>query len=342
MAKKAAATTRVRRHPWRTAAVVVGVLALVGGGSVAAYAMEVGQTWDQKTVKLANAFPAAELRPEAAAPSADPVAQNILVLGSDTRGVTNTTIDGLEGQRSDTIMVVHIPADRQHITVMSIMRDSWVDIPGYGEAKINAALSFGGVPLAVQTIEGMIGARIDHVAVVDFAGFRGVTDALGGVDVYNTTPFASSKMPGKTFERGMQPMNGKEALAFVRERYAFIDGDFQRARNQQEFAKGVMSEVMNAAILTNPGRIGALVSAIAPYLVVDSGFDAAYVGQLALELHDVTPTDVSFFTAPTSGTGTSSDGQSIVNVDWDAFVAVKAAFQSDSAEDFAALAAAAG
>jgi LCP family protein required for cell wall assembly len=342
MAKKAAATTRVRRHPWRTAAVVVGVLALVGGGSAAAYAMEVGQTWDQKTVKLDNAFPAAEVRPAAAAPSADPVAQNILVLGSDTRGDANSTIDGLEGQRSDTIMVVHIPADRQHITVMSIMRDSWVDIPGHGEAKINAALSFGGVPLAVQTIEGMIGARIDHVAVVDFAGFRGVTDALGGVDVYNSTAFASSKMPGKTFERGMQPMNGQEALAFVRERYAFTDGDFQRARNQQEFAKGVMSEVMNVAILTNPGRIGGLVSAIAPYLVVDSGFDAAYVGQLALELRDVTPTDVSFFTAPTSGTGTSGDGQSIVNVDWDAFVAVKSAFQSDSAEGFAALVTAAG
>jgi LCP family protein required for cell wall assembly len=318
------------------------VLALVGGGSAATYAMEVGQTWDQKTVKLDAAFPAADVRPAAVAPSADPVAQNILVLGSDTRGDSNTTIDGLEGQRSDTIMVVHIPADRQHITVMSIMRDSWVDIPGHGEAKINAALSFGGVPLAVQTIEGMIGARIDHVAVVDFAGFRGVTEALGGVDVYNSTAFESSKIPGKTFERGMQAMNGEEALAFVRERYAFTDGDFQRARNQQEFAKGVMSEVMNAAILTNPGRIGGLVSAIAPYLVVDSGFDAAYVGQLALELRDVTPTDVSFFTAPTSGTGTSSDGQSIVNVDWDAFVAVQSAFQTDSAEGFAALVTAAG
>jgi LCP family protein required for cell wall assembly len=337
MTKNTAATTRVRRHPWRTAAVIVGVLALVGGGSAAAYAMEVGKTWDEKTVKLANAFPESQVRPEAVAPSETPVAQNILVLGSDTRGDTNTTIDGLEGQRSDTIMVVHIPADRQHITVMSIMRDSWVDIPGYGEAKINAALSYGGVPLAVQTIEGMIGARIDHVAVVDFAGFRGVTDALGGVDVYNTTAFDSSKLKGHYFDRGMQTMNGVEALAFVRERYAFTDGDFQRARNQQEFAKGVMSEVMNAAILTNPGRIGGLVSAIAPYLVVDSGFDAAYVGNLALELRDVTPTDVSFFTAPTSGTGTSSDGQSIVNVDWDAFVAVKSAFQSDSAEQFAAL-----
>lgn len=337
MSKNTAATTRVRRHPWRTTAVIIGVLALVGGGSAAAYAMQLGQTWDQKTVKLANAFPAADVRPEAPAPTAAPAAQNILVLGSDTRGDGNTSIDGLEGQRSDTIMVVHIPADRQHITVMSIMRDSWVDIPGYGEAKINAALSYGGVPLAVQTIEGMIGARIDHVAVVDFAGFRGVADALGGVNVYNSIPFDSSKMPGHRFERGMQAMNGEEALAFVRERYAFDDGDFQRARNQQEFAKGVMSQVMNAAILTNPGRLGGLVSAIAPYLVVDSGFDAAYVGQLAVELRDVTPTDVSFFTAPTSGTGTSSDGQSIVNVDWDAFVAVKSAFQSDSAEQFAAL-----
>ncbi|WP_374947015.1 LCP family protein [Agreia sp.] len=337
---KNTATTRVRRHPWRTAAVIVGVLALVGGGSATAYAMQLGHTWDEKTVKLADAFPADEVRPEPLAPSETHVAQNILVLGSDTRGDSNTTIDALEGQRSDAIMVVHIPADRQRITVMSIMRDSWVDIPGHGQAKINAALSFGGVPLAVQTIEGMIGTRIDHVAVVDFTGFRGVADALGGVDVYNSVAFESSKMPGHYFERGMQVMNGDEALAFVRERYAFDDGDFQRARNQQEFAKGVMSEFMNAAVLANPARIGGLVSAIAPYLVVDSGFDAAYVGQLALELRDVTPSDVSFFTAPTSGTGTSSDGQSIVNVDWDAFAAVRSAFETDSADGFSALTAA--
>lgn len=262
------------------------------------------------------------------------VAQNILILGSDTRGEHDTSIDGLEGQRSDTIMVVHIPADRENATVMSIMRDSWVTIPGHGEGKINAALSYGGVPLAVQTIEGLIGVRIDHVAVVDFAGFKGVTDALGGVDVYNSKPFESSKLKGHMFEHGMQAMNGEEALAYVRERYAFTDGDYQRARNQQEFAKGLLSKVLNPGTVTNPGRIGGLVSAVAPYLAVDDGFTSSYVAQLALELRDVTPSEVSFFTAPTVSTGTSADGQSIVNVDWAQLDVVKQAFQSDSLDTY--------
>ena len=88
------------------------------------------------------------------------------------------------------MMLVHIPADRKGAYVTSIMRDTWLDIPGHGKAKINAAFAYGGVPLAVQTLEGLLDTRIDHVAAIDFEGFKGLTDALGGVEINNPIAFS--------------------------------------------------------------------------------------------------------------------------------------------------------
>ena len=80
--------------------------------------------------------------------------------------------------------------------MMSIMRDNWVEIQGHGEAKINAAFSYGGLPLAVNTVENFIGARIDHVALIDFESFKGLTDSLGGVTVHNTVPYTAQNGGG--------------------------------------------------------------------------------------------------------------------------------------------------
>jgi LCP family protein required for cell wall assembly len=277
-------------------------------------------------------FPDEASRPAAPADAAG--GQNILLLGSDTRGANDGSIADLTGQRSDTIMVVHVPANRENIFVMSIMRDSWLEIPGRGEAKINAAMSYGGVPLAVQTVEGLLGARIDHVAIVDFTGFKGITDALGGVDIDNPIGFDSSHLKGHYFTEGIQRLNGAEALAFVRERYAFSDGDFQRARNQQAFIKAVLGKSLTAETLTNPARISGLVGAIAPYLAVDDGLNSAYVAGLAVELRDVRVGDVTFFTLPTTGTGTSPDGQSIVVIDQERLKAVQQGFQTDTLDAY--------
>src|SRR5690606_401872 len=105
---------------------------------------------------------------------------------------------------------------------MSIMRDNWVNIQGHGEAKINAAVAYGGIPLAVNTVENFIDARIDHVALIDFESFKGLTDAVGGVTVNNTIAFDSiNGGHGFSFAQGEITLNGDEALAFVRERYAF-------------------------------------------------------------------------------------------------------------------------
>ncbi len=318
-----------KKHWLRNTLIGLGVLLLVITGAVGIYAFTLAQTFDTKTHAIAKAFPDGNLRPPVTTGAAAS-AQNILLLGTDTRGSLTTDINAIRGQRSDTIMVVHVSADHKHVYVMSILRDSWVDIPGHGKAKVNAALSWGGIPLVVQTVESLISVRIDHVAIIDFQGFQGLTNVLGGVDVYNAIAFQSSEMPGHTFAQGVQRLNGAEALAYVRERHAFADGDFQRVRDQQAYLKAVIGKILSAQTLLDPGKVSGLVGSIAPYLQVDSGFNAAYLAGLAIDLRSLRSGDISYFTAPTAGTGTSADGQSIVNVDWAKLPVLQKAFRTDT------------
>jgi len=318
-----------KRSGWRIALVSTAAVVLLIAGGAGTLAWNLSQTFDTKTQKIPEVFPTNEAARPPVLQGETAKAQNILLLGSDTRESINGSIANISGQRSDTIMVVHIPADRKSISVMSILRDSWLEIPGHGEAKINAALSYGGVPLAVQTVEGLLGVRMDHVAIIDFDGIKGVTDALGGVDIENTIGFTSSHLKGHHFAQGTLPVNGTEALAFMRERYAFPDGDFQRARNQQAYIKAVLKRALSADSLTDLGKVGGMVGAVSPYLAVDDSLDSAYVAGLGVELRNVRLSDVGFFTLPTKGTGTAG-GQSIVNIDWVKLKAVQQAFQDDT------------
>ena len=201
------------------------------------------------------------------------------------------------------------------------------DSRGDGVAKINAAMAHGGVPLVVETLEGLFNNRIDHVAIVDFEGFKAITDALGGVTVPVTVPFNSN---GFTFNAGPQLMSGDQALAFVRERYSFTDGDYQRVRNQQIFLKSIMGTVLTPQTLANPAKVSELVNQVSPYISVDSGLDASTLGALAVSLRDIRAANVLSFTLPTSGTGTSADGQSIVLKDDAAIAAISDALSNDS------------
>jgi LCP family protein required for cell wall assembly len=288
---------------------LVLIALLVAGG----YLLSLARSFDSGTTKLTDAFPEETLRPEKAETAKD--ATNILLLGSDTRATNQSGEEFAElpdGGRSDTMMLVHIPANREGVYVTSIMRDTWLDIPGHGKAKINAAFALGGVPLTVQTLEGLLDTRIDHVASIDFEGFKGLTNALGGVEINNPIAFKQNLANGYAFPKGVQTLDGEEALAFVRERYAFTDGDYQRVRNQQLFVKAIMSTMMSKETLTDPGKISETVKEFAPYVAVDETLDAMKVATLGSSMANVRSSDMTFFTLPNNGTGRSADGQSIV------------------------------
>ncbi|MBS3180129.1 MULTISPECIES: LCP family protein [unclassified Pseudoclavibacter] len=273
-----------------------------------------------------------EGRPEQVVTDAgEPV--NILLLGSDSRAPGSPSIMTDLGSRSDTMMLVHIPADRSDVQIMSIMRDSWLAIPGHGEAKINAALSFGGVPLVVQTVEGLLGQRINHVAVVDFDGFAGITDALGGVTINNDVAFNSSHMKGKTFEAGPITLTGEEALAFVRERYAFTDGDYQRVRNQQAWLKAVLDKMLSAETLTDPGKINNIITQFTPYVGVSDSLDLTTMANLGFSMRDIRGSNVRSFTLPTNGTGMVGD-QSVVFLDTVSIADLKQHLAADTVSEY--------
>lgn len=317
----------VKKRRLRIALIAIGAILTLLVGTVGVYAFVLSQKLNGVD-KIVEAFPEESLRPPVAVGDG-PLPQNILLMGSDTHGSIGSDLEDTKGTRSDTMMVVHISADRQSIQVMSLMRDFWVDIPGYGDAKLNAAMAYGGVPLAVQTIEGIINSRIDHIAMVDFEGFKDITDALGGVTVDNPSAFNSTASDGFKYAEGMIDLSGEEALRFVRERYAFSDGDYSRVGNQQLFIKAVMAKILSKETLTNPAKISGLVSAIAPYMAVDSELNSTYAVSLGLELRDIRVSDVSFFTMPSLGTGTEGN-QSVVRVDWDEVPKIQQAFQEDT------------
>ena len=321
------ATSETKRRV-RIAVIAIGSVLLLLAASVGLFLFSLSQQFNS-VEKITEVFPEETLRPPVVV-SEEPVAQNILLLGSDSRGSIGTSLNDIKGTRTDTMMIVHVSADRQSIQVMSLMRDSWVEIPGYGTAKLNAAMAYGGVPLAVQTIEGIIDSRIDHVAMVDFEGFKGITDALGGVMIDNPRAFSVSKY---SYEAGLITLNGDQALPFVRERYAFVDGDYSRVANQQLFIKAVMAKTLSKETLTNPVKINGLVGAVVPYMAVDAGLNSNYAVSLGFEMRDIRVSDVKFFTMPTLGTGMEGN-QSVVKVDWAEVPKIQAAFKDDTLDSY--------
>ncbi|MBM7050573.1 MULTISPECIES: LCP family protein [unclassified Rothia (in: high G+C Gram-positive bacteria)] len=262
---------------------------------------------------------------------ADTAATNVLLLGSDTRGANNS--EGVSGARADTIMVLHIPEDGSGAYVISVMRDTWVNIPGFGAAKINAALNYGGVALQVSAIEQLLNVRIDHVAEIEFFGFKKLVDTLGGVTVNNAIPFSAGPY---TYTAGPNEMDGGKALVYVRQRYQFLDGDYQRVRNQRAFLRGVFNSLKSRGILSNATEFKSTIESIAPYMRVDNGLDAGTITQIASPMFTNPNFSMRMMTLPNAGTGWSYDGQSIVVVDLNANAALSNALNTGTMENYVA------
>jgi LCP family protein required for cell wall assembly len=237
----------------------------------------------------------------------------VLVLGSDSRDPGATA-----GTRSDTMMLLHLDADHRHAYLISIPRDTWVYVPASADgrngntmAKINAAYAWGGPPLAVKTVEAFTGVRVDHVVLIDFAGFQQVVDALGGVDLTVDETITSIFPPQRTFIRGQRHFTGAEALDYVRQRYQFADGDFTRQQHQQEFLKALLNKATTMGTLSDVGKLDTFLRSAARAVTVDQSFDLVDV---AMRLRNLRSSDVTPLTSPSAGTGWEGD-QSVVRPD---------------------------
>ena len=258
--------------------------------------------------------------------SATAAAVNYVIIGSDSR-----TADPGQG-RSDVLMVLHLDADRRGASLISFPRDMYVSIPGRGKNKINAAYAFGGAPLTVRTLEGFLDVRMDHVVIIDFAGFIALTDELGGVTVDN--PYASVSQ-GYDFPVGEVTVRGEQALAYVRERHQLPNGDLGRAERQRLVVQAMLAKVGSRDVLLNPVKLNRFVSAATRQVTVDQDLSAAQMRKTAVSVR-FKPDDIISIQAPIDGFGTSPSGQSIDKVDTDKLKELKKALRQDAMGDYAA------
>ncbi len=262
-------------------------------------------------------------RPERPPRTQPAEALTVLLVGVDGRGddVRQQIEDGVYGVRSDTIMLWHLSADRESSQVVSVPRDSWVDIPGHGRAKVNAAFSWGGPELLVHTLEDTFDTYIDHAVVVDFEGFREITRTLGGVEV---------AMPEGSTER----LEGNAALDYVRARTTLPRGDFDRIDRQQHFIRSVLQQASSTGTIANPVTVTGLVGDLGKLLVLDDDFSNGELRSLGLGVaRRGGLRDVTWMTTPHDGTDTV-DGQSIVRLDQKRSRALLRAISRDRFEEY--------
>jgi LCP family protein required for cell wall assembly len=250
----------------------------------------------------------------AAKQNIDGTDQNILIVGNDDRdsatdaelAALGTTRDG-GSYNTDTMMLMHLPANGQKATAISFPRDSYVDIPGHGKAKLNAAYVDGmadnhgnkakGAQLLVETIENLTGLTVDHFVQVDLLGFYRISNAIGGVTVCMNNAVQEPNS-GINLHKGNNVIAGTQALAFVRQRYGLPNGDLDRIKRQQYFLSAVFRKETTAGVLLNPFKLQKLLGAITKSIWVD---DTMNLPQLAKQMQNLQAGNVKFTTIPTSG-----------------------------------------
>jgi len=272
--------------------------------------------------------------------------QNILLVGVDSRtdAQGNPLPDAVLSQlhsgpdtgviNSDTIMLLHVPADGAAAVAFSIPRDSYVYIPGHGHDKINAA--YPGVKAAtaerlvaegesdpgrietasaeagrralVETVQDLTGRTVDHYAELNLFGFHTLTSTIGGVDVCLKAP-VNDPLSGARFAAGPQTISGAAALAFVRQRHGLPEGDLSRIRRQQVFLAAVADKVLSSHTLTDPATLTGLVDVLQSALVIDADWDLL---AFARQASDIAAGNLRFLTVPTRGPATNERGDVVL------------------------------
>ncbi len=299
-----------RRHPrrrgLRLAAAVTSVAVL--GTSTVGYAAFTHYTSEIKHVSAFAGLDDSQ-RP------AEGASMNILVVGSDNRsGLSRNQEAALHvgsgdygPPRTDTIMVMHVSRDTGGATVVSLPRDSYVDIPAWTDNKgvrhdarqdkINSAFERGGAPLMVATVEKATGMRIDHYIEVNFAGFLTMVDALDGVPICLTKD-VKDKDSGFDLPAGKHVVSGRDALAYVRMRH--VDSDFGRMARQQKFIASMLQKATSLGVLLNPMKLNSFIDAGVASVTTDDGLGRGEIVDLASRLRGVDQGAITFLTVPIS------------------------------------------
>jgi LCP family protein required for cell wall assembly len=243
---------------------------------------------------------------------------NWLITGSDSRqGLTRQQelqlatgkLSAISGQRSDTIMILHIPSNGGRPVLVSIPRDSYVHIPGYGYSKINAAYDLGGPKLLAETVQNATGLYINHYMGIGFGGFVRVVDDVGGVRMCLPGPMVDPKA-GLNLKAGCQTLDGAQALGYVRTRN-FAISDLQREQDQRLFLKALLSKMTSTGTLLNPFASVPAATGTASALTVSDGTNLTDLLHAAFALKNPVTTTVPIATADYQ---TANDGVAVL---WD-------------------------
>lgn len=265
-------------------------------------------------IKRVDVFKDRKERPKVVARTA----VTYLIVGSDTReGLTRAEIKALKvgstkvaaGKRSDTMLLVHISKSRDHATIVSIPRDTFVRVPEWIDSKgkvhppsyskINATFGRGDAPLLVQTLEGMTDLRIDHYIEVSFLGFKEMVDALGGVEICTNRKINDPKSH-LILPAGTHRLDGITALKYVRTRYFDGMGDLGRMQRQQQFIAAMIREASSAGVLLNPVKLVKFVNAALGSVTTDPGLKQDDLITLAEQLRGISTKKVRTLTVPLS------------------------------------------
>lgn len=272
----APAKPRRRRRPFRTAMRVVGIVLVV------LLAWGAFLLWDANS-NLG--------RVDALSGKADTSGTTYLLAGSDSRA-DGAVQDGFnESERADSIMLVNVAQNGQTVA-LSIPRDTYAEIPGYGWDKINASYSYGGAALLVETVENLTGLAVDHFVQIGMGAVPDMVDAVGGVELcYDNT--VSDPYSGLNWEAGCHTVDGTTALAFSRMRYADPEGDIGRTKRQRQVISKVVSTAMSPSTLINPVRTLSVERAGSKsFTVDDSSSNVFTVASLVMALRSATSSEM--------------------------------------------------
>ncbi|SDC06104.1 transcriptional attenuator, LytR family [Geodermatophilus telluris] len=283
----------------------------------------------EATVNRTDAIPTAGNSNAGGAPEA----VNLLLVGNDSRAqlseeqLAELSAGTDSGINTDTMILVHLPADGSRASFVSFPRDSYVEIPGHGMDKLNAAYAYGygevddsapeeereagGAQLLVQTISQLTGLMIDHYAEVDLLGFFELSSVVGGVEVNLCAAVDDSAYSGAVFPAGVQTISGAEALAFVRQRHGLPRGDLDRIVRQQVFMAGVLRKILDEDVLLDLGTQRQLVEAASQSLTIDRDL---VLLDLAQQMQAVTAGSIEFQTVPIVGDDRDEQGRSILRL----------------------------